>query len=96
DQSAANQEPGRSVLIDPKNIAWPFRNREKEFEEVKEGENEENDDDDKRCELIARITTSNILSTLVKSSNGSPAQWDIGCKDQWNQNRSTVAMLSQS
>uniref|UniRef100_A0A915HVV6 Uncharacterized protein n=1 Tax=Romanomermis culicivorax TaxID=13658 RepID=A0A915HVV6_ROMCU len=45
DQSVANQEPGASVLINPKNIGWLFLNREKEFEEVKQGENKESDDD---------------------------------------------------
>uniref|UniRef100_A0A915JGE2 Uncharacterized protein n=1 Tax=Romanomermis culicivorax TaxID=13658 RepID=A0A915JGE2_ROMCU len=36
--------------------------------------------------VIARIITSNVWSALAKSSNGSPAQWDIGRNDQWSRN----------
>uniref|UniRef100_A0A915IXJ3 Uncharacterized protein n=1 Tax=Romanomermis culicivorax TaxID=13658 RepID=A0A915IXJ3_ROMCU len=34
-----------------------------------------------RCGVIARTTTSNVLSALAKLNNGLPGPWDIGCNN---------------
>uniref|UniRef100_A0A915HN09 Uncharacterized protein n=1 Tax=Romanomermis culicivorax TaxID=13658 RepID=A0A915HN09_ROMCU len=70
DQCAANQVPGTSVLIDPENIAWLFGNKEKEIGEVKEGEDDLNDDDDKinypiDLEVIAKLQKEDTNLTPI-------------------------------